>query len=58
MRLKSISSGFMGGLRIFGRSSTGVSGKFQWCFKDVLKMFKVSFKSVSRKFQGCLRKAE
>ena len=29
MRLKGISSNFIGDSRVFGRSSTGVSGKFK-----------------------------
>ena len=33
--LKGISCSFKWFLRVFERSSTGVSGKFQWCFKGV-----------------------
>ena len=42
--------------RVLERSSTGVSGKFQWCFKEVSKKFQGSFKSISRMFQGYLGK--
>ena len=50
--LKGISCSFMWFLRVFERSSTGVSGKFQWC----LKGFQGSFQEVSRIFQGNLKK--
>ena len=66
VRLKSISSSFKGDSRVLERSSTGMSGKFQWCFKKVSKKFQGSFKKVSRvvqrsfkgiprKFQVCLK---
>ena len=49
VRLKGISSSFKGVLRVFEKSSTGVSGKFQWRFKEV-------FQEVLRKIQGCFKK--
>ena len=30
---------FIGVLRVFEKSSTGLSLKFQWCFKSVLRKF-------------------
>ena len=53
-------------LRVLERSSKGIPGKFQICFKGVSRKFKVcskkdfrvlqgSFKSISRKFQGCFK---
>ena len=52
--------------RVFERSSKGILGKFQICFKGVSKKFKGcpeddfrvlqgSFESVSRKFQWCFK---
>ena len=49
VRLKGISSSFKGVLRVFEKSSTGVSGKFQWRFKEV-------FQEVLRKIQECFKK--
>ena len=51
VRLKEICSSFKEVLRVFERSSTGVSGTFQLFFKEVYKKFLLSFKSVSRMFQ-------
>ena len=44
---------FHWGSRVLERSSTGVSGKFQWCFKGVSRKFSISFnfKKFSRVFQ-------
>ena len=44
VRFKGISSSFMGVLRVFARSSKGVSGKIQWCFKGVSRKFQKGFK--------------
>ena len=38
VRLEGISSSFKGVSMVFERSSTDVSGKFQWCFKLVLRV--------------------
>ena len=42
-------------LRVFQRSPTGVSGKFQECFKKISRIFQVSFIGVSRKIEGCFK---
>ena len=61
VRVKVISSNFNGGTCIFKRSSKGVSGKLQWCFKGISKKFPRSIKEVSRVFQesfmiaGCFK---
>ena len=69
VRLKGISSSCKEVSRVFEISSTSVSGKLQWCFKEVSKKFQGSFRSglresrefqenfmcVSRKNEGCLK---
>ena len=40
-----------GVLRVFKRSTTSVSRKFQWCFKDVFGVFHGSVRGVSRKVE-------
>ena len=46
-----------GGSRVLERSSTGMSGKFQWCFsfKGVSRKFPRSCNEVSSVFQGWLK---
>ena len=42
--------------RVFERSLKGVSGKVQWCFKEVSKIFKVVSRVLQESFKGILRK--
>ena len=47
---KGISISFKVVSRVIERCSTGMSGKFQWCFNSVSRVFQGCFQ-VSRKFQ-------
>ena len=49
--LKGVSQVF----RVFQESFTGVSRKFQECFKEVSRVFQESFTGVSRKFKCCFK---
>ena len=56
VRLKGISSSCKEVSMVFKISATGVSGKFQRCFKEVSMKFRRSFKSGSKEFQGYFKK--